>query len=46
MLSWCVSNSRMRPKCIDCQHTDQLLREIIGCSETEIRRLRGTAIVE
>jgi 2-methylfumaryl-CoA isomerase len=27
------------------QHTDELLREFIGCSETEIRKLRSAAIV-
>ena len=27
------------------QHTDELLRDIIGCSDVEIRRLRGAAIV-
>jgi 2-methylfumaryl-CoA isomerase len=27
------------------QHTDELLRELIGCSQTEIRRLRDESIV-
>lgn len=27
------------------QHTDELLREIVGCSNAEIRRLRGAGIV-
>jgi 2-methylfumaryl-CoA isomerase len=27
------------------QHTDEILRELVGCSNTEIRRLRGAGIV-
>ena len=35
----------VRPAPLLGQHTDEVLRDIVGCSDTEIRRLRGAKIV-